>query len=307
MEIIIAHAVNNLCYKAGRKMTPQGIVVHSTGVNNPNLKRYVDAPVEVGVNAYGNHWNNPAPGGEKVCVHAFIGYDKDKNVRVAEILPLDICAWGVGNGRLGSYNYDPAYIQFEICEDSLSDEVYYKKAFDAAAEYCALLCREYSISIENIVGHNEAYKRGYASNHGDPEHWMKKFGENMDDLRAKVKNIVESESEKTPYGVIVGEFDSEESAQETLKKAKEKGFVDAFIAFILRNSDTGEKEPERPEIKAGSTVKVKKGAKTYDGIGLASFVYPREHKVLQIAGDRVVITYNGTVVAAMKVGDLELV
>jgi len=33
--------VNNDCYKAGRTITPKGIMVHSTGANNPNLKRYV--------------------------------------------------------------------------------------------------------------------------------------------------------------------------------------------------------------------------------------------------------------------------
>ena len=32
---------NNACYKAGRKITPKGIMVHSTGANNPWLKRYV--------------------------------------------------------------------------------------------------------------------------------------------------------------------------------------------------------------------------------------------------------------------------
>lgn len=31
----------NACYKAGRKITVKGIMVHSTGANNPNLKRYV--------------------------------------------------------------------------------------------------------------------------------------------------------------------------------------------------------------------------------------------------------------------------
>ena len=32
---------NNACYKAGRTITPKGIMVHSTGANNSNLKRYV--------------------------------------------------------------------------------------------------------------------------------------------------------------------------------------------------------------------------------------------------------------------------
>ncbi len=305
MEIIIAHAVNNLCYKADKKMTPQGIVLHSTGANNPNLKRYVDAPDEVGVNSRGNHWNNPTPSGKKVCVHAFVGYDREKKVRVAEILPLDICAWGVGSGSKGSYNFDPSYIQIEMCEDTLENEAYYRDVFAMAAEYCAHLCREYSLDVENIVGHNEAHERGYGSNHSDPEHWMRRFGENMDVFRAKVSEILEGE--KGQYGVVVGAFDSEESAQETLKKAKEKGFMDAFIAFILRNIPENAHETIQKEIKVGDRVRVKMGAKTYTGVGLASFVYKREHLVSHINGDRVVITYNGTVVAAMKAEDLEIV
>lgn len=60
------------------------------------------------------------------------------------------------------------------------------------------------------------------------------------------------------------------------------------------------------EIKAGSKVRVKSGAKTYDGKNLASFVYTRDHIVKQITGERAVITYNGVVVAAVKVSDLTL-
>lgn len=60
-------------------------------------------------------------------------------------------------------------------------------------------------------------------------------------------------------------------------------------------------------IKAGSTVRVNKGAKTYTGGGLASFVYNRDHAVKEISGDRVVITCGGVVVAAVKLADLTLV
>lgn len=63
----------------------------------------------------------------------------------------------------------------------------------------------------------------------------------------------------------------------------------------------------KKEIKVGSTVKVKKGAKTFQGGNLASFVYERNHKVKEINVDRVVITYNGTVVAAVRKSDLILI
>jgi hypothetical protein len=32
---------NSTCYKQTKLMTPVGILWHSTGVNNPNLKRYI--------------------------------------------------------------------------------------------------------------------------------------------------------------------------------------------------------------------------------------------------------------------------
>lgn len=67
------------------------------------------------------------------------------------------------------------------------------------------------------------------------------------------------------------------------------------------------KKTATPTIKVGSTVKVKKGAKTYDGKKLASFVYSRKHKVKELKGDRAVITYLGITVCAINVKNLSLV
>jgi N-acetylmuramoyl-L-alanine amidase len=320
MEIIKAHAVNNLCYKASRKMVPKGIVLHSTGANNPYLKRYVDSPEEVGENRYNNHWNNPTPEGKKVCVHAFIGYAKDKIVKVAEILPLDICCWGAGNGSKGSYNYDPPYIQIEICEDSLESEEYYKKAFALAEQYCAHLAKSLSIPTENIVGHNEAHDLGYASDHSDPEKWMRRFGDSMSAFRERVKALIAASEPESPdkkrYGVVVGEYPSEEKARVALKKARDDGFIDAFIAFILRNLPQDGKESVKADstaelpkkaIALGSTVMIKEGARTYDGGKLASFVYERKCKVIELVRDRAVITSKGSIIAAMNIADLVLV
>lgn len=66
------------------------------------------------------------------------------------------------------------------------------------------------------------------------------------------------------------------------------------------------KKTTTPTIKVGSTVKVNKGAKTYDGKSLASFVYSRKHKVKELKGDRAVITYLGIVVCAINVKNLTL-
>jgi len=188
------------CYKAFRKMpkgVPEGIIVHSTGDNNPTLKRYVNAPDICGVNPSKNYFGGP--NGDDVTPHGVIGKDKSGMVRAAQILPYNICCWGCGTGSKGSYNYNPAYIQFEIAEDGLTDSVYFDRAFDLMAQVCAELIGQYpSIKIENIVSHKEACARGYASNHGDPENWLTKFGKNMNWFRDKVKSYLNpSTTDKT--------------------------------------------------------------------------------------------------------------
>lgn len=183
LEIKQCILTNNNCYKQGRKITPTGIVVHSTGANNPKLSRYVQPDDGIlGSNKYSNHWNQ---GGISKCVHAFIGKDKNGIVRVYQTLPWNFRCWGCGSGKKGSYNN--SYIQFEIAEDSLTDANYFNEAFRLAIELCAYLAKKYNIPIKNIVSHQEAYKAGYASNHGDCDHWLKKFGKNMDWFRDEVK------------------------------------------------------------------------------------------------------------------------
>ena len=182
-----AYAKNNLCYKAARTMptgSPAGIIIHSTGADNPNLKRYVNAPEICGVNPYKNYFDRPD---SNVCPHAVIGKDKNGEVKAAKLLPWNVCCWGCGSGSKGSYNYAPAYIQIEIAEDALNDRAYFEEAFGLAVQLCQRLMKNYpSILPENVISHKEAHARGYASNHGDPEHWLARFGKNMDWFRSLV-------------------------------------------------------------------------------------------------------------------------
>lgn len=59
-----------------------------------------------------------------------------------------------------------------------------------------------------------------------------------------------------------------------------------------------------PTPTTGDSVKLKKGAKFYDGTEPKSFVYDRIHKIKSISKDRAVITYNNVVVGAVKLADL---
>lgn len=189
------------CYKAARKMTPKGIVVHSTGANNPNLKRYVQPDDGyLGVNTNSNDYNRP---GQDVCVHGFIGKDKNGTVKFYQTLPFDYCCWGVGSGLKGSYNYNPAYIQFEMCEDGLTDKSYCTSVYNKAVEFCAYICKTYNISADNIVSHHEAGQQGMGSSHVDPDNWWGKHGYTMDKFRAAVKAKLNGTSATTTTTSVI--------------------------------------------------------------------------------------------------------
>ena len=104
------------------------------------------------------------------------------------------------------------------------------------------------------------------------------------------------------YKVQVGAFSVKKNAEAMLEKLKKAGHDDAFITYSGTSGGTSARK-----ITTGSKVRVKAGAKTYSGGSLASFVYSRDHIVKELSGKRAVITYGGTVVAAVNVDDLTLV
>lgn len=174
---------NNACYKAGRTITPKGIMVHSTGANNPDLKRYV-GPDDglLGKNQYSNHWNQNTPDGRQVCVHGFIGKLADGSVATYQTLPWNMRGWHCG----GSGN--DTHISFEICEDGLTDAAYFNAIYKEAAELCAYLCKQYGLIEKDVICHSEGYKLGIASNHGDVMHWFPRFGKSMTPSAPRLEN-----------------------------------------------------------------------------------------------------------------------
>lgn len=198
---------NNACYKAGRTIIPKGIMVHSTGANNPNLKRYV-GPDDglLGKNQYNNHWNQDKPEGRYTCVHAFIGKLADGSIATYQTLPWNHRGWHCGSGSKGSGN--DTHISFEICEDGLSDSTYFNKVYQEAVELCVYLCKEYKLDPMAdgvIIGHYEGYQQGIASNHGDPKNWFPKHSKSMDAFRAEVKNTLKPINPYKIYTVVKGD------------------------------------------------------------------------------------------------------
>ena len=124
-----------------------------------------------------------------------------------------------------------------------------------------------------------------------------------------LKKKTKTEVDDMLYKVQVGAFQNKSGAEKLLAELKAKGY-NGFIVEVDDGAPAATPAPATkptPTVAVGSTVRVKQGAKTYDGKNLASFVYNRDHKVSGLNGDRAVIVYNNTVVAAVKVSDLILV
>ena len=226
------YLTKNDCCKAGKRHTVKGIMVHSTGANNPWLKRYVGPDDgQLGINPYNNHWNTPTPGGRKVCVHAFIGKLKDGSIATYQTLPWDMVGWHSGSGSLGSAKNanNTGYIGFEICEDGLTDPVYFNKVYKEAVELCAYLCVLYDIKPEKpfLICHSEGHQLGIASGHADVMHWFPKHGKNMDTFRKDVqveiaklgsKELLQAATEislKVPGGIDIIGWGGKDTAWKT--------------------------------------------------------------------------------------------
>ncbi len=188
------------CYKAATVQKQRGVQVHSTGANNPYLKRYV-APNDgrLGENRYGNHSNQP---GSDVCASAYIGKLEDGTVACYQTLPWEYRCWLSGRGTNGNANR-LGYIGFEICEDNLKNEAYFREAvMEVSVNLTAYLCGLCGTTPDAVVNpykqgnaiavmdHNELHGLKLASNHGDISHWLKKFGLTMQDYRREVEKAM---------------------------------------------------------------------------------------------------------------------
>ena len=203
---LVCMQTQSTCYKGTSKMEIKGVLWHSTGANNPTLKRYVqpsddaqdkEAWLELlGVNKYGNDWNHIT---RQAGLNCWIGKLADGTVATVQTMPWDFKPWGCGSGKKGSCNN--GWIQFEICEDGLTDKDYFNKVYKEACEITAYLCDMYNIdphgtveyngvNVPTILCHYDSYKLGLGSNHGDVDHWFPKFGKSMETVRDDVEKLL---------------------------------------------------------------------------------------------------------------------
>lgn len=326
---------NNNCYKDGKKLVVKGVMWHSTGANNPNLKRYVQPDDGIlGTNNYKNHWNRSLPDGQQKCVHAFIGLDKNGAVATYQTLPWDMRGWHAG----GKGN--DSYIGFEICEDKLESIDYFNAIYKEACELTAYLCKMFKLDPLKdgvVICHSEGYARGVASNHADVMHWFKKFNKTMDDARKDIKALMDDSAAATKsdtlYRVQCGAFSKLEGAKSLIDKLENDGYAtylvevdgyykvqcgafaskaraealaaelekDGYGTYITTRSGAAVKF-DAP-IKRGDKVKIKKGAKSYDGVKMSRYIYTKTYTVDQLKGDRALLDATG-LCTAFNIKDL---
>lgn len=192
---------NSDCYKSGTKQVSKGVQVHSTGANNPYLKRYVQPnDGRLGINQYGNSHNRP---GVDVCASAYIGKLENGTVAVYQALPWDMRCWISGKGKNGNANR-LGYIGYEICEDTLNNETYFNEAvMTVAVNLTAHLCQIMGVTPDSVVAsysegnalsvmdHSELYANGLASGHSDITHWLRRYGKRMKDFRQAVQQAMD--------------------------------------------------------------------------------------------------------------------
>ena len=235
MNLLKCILTANDCYKTKQTIKPRGVMVHSTGANNPNLRRYAQPAattpdrdkllVQLDTNQNGNHWNRS---GTNACVHGFIGKLADGSVAAVQTLPWDHRGWHAGTGTSGKSAND-THISFEICEDGLTDPAYFAQVYKAAVELTAMLCREYDLDPMAdgvVICHSEGYRRRIASGHADVEHWFPKHGKSMDDFRADVAAEMKKEDDDMKYYEKLN--DVPKDYRPTIRKLMERGALTGY-------------------------------------------------------------------------------
>ena len=246
---LICMQTTNRCYQTTRTFTPKGVLWHDTASDNPWLKRYVQPSDNakdreewlqlLGKNQYGNDWNHTD---REASMNCWIGKLADGTVTTVQTMPWNYRPWGCGSGSKGSCNN--THIQFEICEDNLTDKAYFEAAYKEACEITAYLCKLYNIdphgttvtngvTVPTILCHQDSYRYGLGSDHSDIYDWLPKYNKNMETVRDDVAALLNGTSNDASTVIIGGKEVTVTLNQ--LKKGSSGTQVETLQALLLNN------------------------------------------------------------------------
>lgn len=246
-------------YRRFQDEGPQGIMLHSVGYPQPDANPIITS------------WNKS---GKEKAVHAFIQPDV-----VYQTLPWNYRAWHAGgnanNTHIGVEMTEPPSIRYSggsnwVDLDPKATEAFVRNTYANAVALFADLCKEFNLNPMAdgvIISHAEGYKRGIASNHGDPEHLWCKFGLSMAQFRKDVSAAMNPAEKAVPalYRVQAGAFRKRDYAEARVFALKAAG----FDACIVCEQQTG-----RPSsvtcghVKVASSLNIRSGpGMDYDKVG----------------------------------------
>ena len=187
MKIIQSILTQNPCYKAGKKITVKGLMLHSVGCPQPSASVFI------------KQWNKPDF--DRACVHAFID---GNNGNVYQTLPWNHRGWHGGgscnNTHIGVEMCEPSVIKYTTgtkieCHNLVTARATVQRTYDTAVALFAHLCAKYKLNpMTDIISHKEGATKGIASNHSDPEHLWKQLGMGytMNTFRKAVKATMDA-------------------------------------------------------------------------------------------------------------------
>ena len=242
MNLIQNYLTQSGCYKAGKRITVKGLMIHSVGCPQPEADVFM------------KNWNRADA---NACVHAIVEPDGD----VYQLLPWDFRGWhcggGANNTHIGVEMTEPATIKYtggsnwtETGEGE-STKNHVLATYRYAVELFAHLCQQFRLdplADGVVISHSEGCKRGIASNHGDVEHLWSKFGLTMAQFRKDIKAAMEGSTTEDSLTAIMGKAAATAEQMKAYLKKKNPAVPQSVLDMIPLYISEGEAEGVRGDI-----------------------------------------------------------
>ena len=230
------------CYKAGKRITVKGLMIHSVGCPQPKADVFM------------KNWNRADA---NACVHAIVEPDGD----VYQLLPWEHRGWHCGgsanNTHIGVEMTEPATIKYAgganwtETGDGENTKNHVLAAYKCAVELFAHLCQQFGLDPMAdgvIISHSEGCKRGIASNHGDVEHLWSEFGLSMGQFRKDIKAAMEGSTAEDSLTAIMGKAAATAEQMKSYLKKKNPSVPQSVLDMIPLYISEGEAEGVRGDI-----------------------------------------------------------
>ena len=236
------YLTESACYKAGKHITVQGLMIHSVGCPQPKADVFM------------KNWNRADA---NACVHAIVEPDGD----VYQLLPWDHRGWhsggGANNTHIGVEMTEPATIRYTgganwtETGDGENTKNHVLATYRYAVELFAHLCQQFHLNPMAdgvIISHSEGCRRGIASNHGDVEHLWSKFDLTMTQFRKDIKAAMEGGSVEDSLTAIMGKAAATAEQMKSYLKKKNPAVAQSVLDMIPFYLSEGEAEGVRGDI-----------------------------------------------------------